>query len=70
MEYFKALSAFIEAFNKHSKGEDFEADSAFFDVCELELVKAFMADNRKLAIRVSKIILALNDVNEIKIKVE
>ena len=70
MEYFKALSTFIEEFNKHSKWEDFEVDSAFFDVCELELVKAFMTDNRKLAIRVSKMILALNDVNEIKIKVE
>ena len=70
MENFKALSAFIEKFNKHSKMENLEADAAFFDICELELVKAFMTDNRKLAIRVSKMILALNDIDSITIKVE
>ena len=47
-----------------------DEDIEFFDTWELEMAKAFLRDFSDGAVRVSKIILALKDVGDIKIKIE
>ena len=42
----------------------------FFDAWELDMVKALLNDCTEGAIRVAKIILALKDVGDIKIKID
>lgn len=64
------LAKFIEEFNSHAYMKNPEEDGEFFDTWELEMAKAFLRDFPDGAIRVSKIILALKDINNIKIKVE
>ena len=64
------LTSFIADFNNHICGRNLEEDMKFFDLCELEMAKAFLHDNETIAVRVSKIILALKDVNDIKIKIQ
>ena len=63
------LTEFIDEFNEHCYMGN-ESDKAFFDIWELEMAKAFVRDYPEGAVRVSKIILALKDVNEVKIKIE
>jgi hypothetical protein len=70
MEYFKKMTEFIEKFNAFAKDWPNKECDEFFEICELEMAKAFLSDSPEVAVRVSKIILALKDVNEIKIKVE
>lgn len=66
----KNLASFIEQFNDHAYCRNPEEDMKFFDCCELEMAKALVRDNEKIAVKVSKIILALKDVDEIKIKID
>lgn len=68
MEYFKRMTEFIEKYNACDMFD--EANWEFLGTCELEMAKAFLLDAPEMSVRVSKIILALKDVNEIKIKVE
>ena len=70
MMYFEKLSRFIEDFNSHAEMKNFEEDKVFFETYELDMAKAFLLDESEVAVRVSKIILALKDVNDIKIKIE
>lgn len=64
------LYKFIEDFNCHAKMQIQEEDSCFFETWELEMAKAMLRDYSDGAVRVSKIILALKDVNDIKIKID
>lgn len=68
--YFKRLLKFIEDFNAHAEMRNLDEDKAFFETCELDMAKAFFLSEPETAIKVSKIILALKDVNDIKIKIE
>lgn len=67
--YFERLSKFIEDFNAHAESYNDEAQE-FFKTCELDMARAFLLDLPESAIRVSKIILALQDINDIKVKIE
>ena len=69
-EAWTKLTEFIEEFNKHAHMRHPEIDSDFFDGCELKMAKAFLDGYPEIAVRVSKIILALKDVGDIKIKIE
>lgn len=68
----KRLAAFIENYDKHAHMNNPDEDGEFFDTWELEMAKAFLLDcsNCNAAVRISKIILALKDVGDIKIKIE
>lgn len=70
MIYFEELSKFIDEFNSRCKNGYSDENKEFFDFCELEMAKAFLCDYSEMAVRVSKMILALKDVNDIKIKIE
>lgn len=70
MEYGKRLIEFVEKFNTHAMNINPYEDREFFEAYELEFAKAFLLDFPDASIRVSKIILALKDINDIKIKVE
>ena len=70
MEYFKMMTKFIEKFNALAEDWPNEEYNEFFETCELEMAKAFLLDSPEMSVRVSKIILALKDVNDIKIKIE
>lgn len=64
------LAKYIQEFDKHSYMKNPKEDLDFFDTWELDMAKSFVCDNSEGAIRISKIILALNDIDEIKIKIE
>jgi hypothetical protein len=64
------LAKFIEDFNNHACMKNPDEDGEFLNVWELEMAKAFVSDWPQGAVRVSKIILALKDVNDIKIKID
>lgn len=70
MEYFKRMTEFIEKFNALAEDWSNKEHNEFFETCELEMAKAFLLDSPEMSVRVSKIILALKDVNDIRIKVE
>lgn len=67
--YCERLSKFIEDFNTHAETYNDEGRE-FFETFELDMAKVFLLDLPESAIRVSKIILALNDINDIKVKIE
>lgn len=64
------LAKFIEDFNNHAYMTNPDEDAEFFDTWELEMAKALLHYYPEGAIRVSKIILALKDVGDIKVKIE
>lgn len=66
----KRLAAFIESYDKHAYMNNPDGDREFFDTWELEMAKAFLQDYSDGAVRISKIILALKDIEDIKIKIE
>lgn len=66
----KRLAEIIEKYNQYIRDYEQEGFREFFDTFELEFAKAFMLDFPDSSIRVSKIILAMHDVGEIKIKIE
>lgn len=68
--YFKKLSKFIEHFNIHAEMKNQEEDAEFFDTWELEMAKALLLDEPEGAVRISKIILMLKDIGNVKIKIE
>ena len=70
MEYWARLIQFIEKFENHSLMKNPEKDGEFFDTWELEMAKALLTDSSDGAVRIAKIILALKDINDIKIKIE
>ena len=70
MEYWAKLIKFIEKFENHGLMENIEEDGEFFDTWELEMAKALLTDSPDGAVRIAKIILALKDINGIKIKIE
>ena len=70
MEYWARLTEFIKEFEKHCDMYNLEEDKEFFDVWELEMAKALLRDSPEASVRISKIILALKDVVDIKIKIE
>ena len=70
MEYGKRLMEFIEKFNTLAEDQSTNEAREFFRTYELEMAKAFMGDFPDASIRVSKIILALKDIGDIKVKFE
>lgn len=70
MEYWRRLTEFIREFNEHACMSFPEEDEEFFDAYELKMAKAFLRDSSGTAVRVAKIILALKDISDIKIKIE
>ena len=65
----KKLRELIEKYNSYFHVyTDESAD--FFNTFDLELAKAFMLDFPDSSIRVAKIILAMKDIGEIKVKIE
>lgn len=70
MEFWTRLTQFIKKFENHAYMKNEKEDIEFFDAWELEMAKAFLNDCPEGAIRVSKIILALKDVGDIKIKID
>ena len=70
MEYCKKLTEFIEKFNEYASDGNSKEAREFFDVYELELAKALLLDFSDASIKASKIILALKDISDIKIKIE
>lgn len=64
------LTEFIEEYNNHARSDYPQIDREFFDAWELKMAKAFLDENPEAAVRVSKIILALKDVGDIKIRIE
>ena len=65
----KRLAEFMATYNKYCNDYSDEA-AEFFQTFELELAKAFMLDFPDSSVRVAKIILAIHDIEEIKIKIE
>lgn len=71
MEYGKRLMEFIEKFNTYARsGYGCKEAEEFFRIYELELAKALFLDFPEQSIKISKMILALNDISDIKIKFE
>lgn len=70
MEFWTRLTQFINKFEHHANMKNEKEDMEFFDAWELEMAKALLNDCTDGAIRVSKIILALKDVGDIKIKID
>lgn len=70
MEYWYRLNQFIKKFEEHSNMNNPEEDEEFFDTWELDMAKALLNDSPDCIVRVAKIILALKDINDIKIKIE
>ena len=70
MRYWEELTKFIDEFNEHACMLNPEVDGEFFDMCELEMAKACLHDCPEVAVRVSKIILAVKDIGDIKVKIE
>lgn len=68
--YFNQLSKFIEECNKHACMKNPEEDAEWFCTWELDMAKAFLSDSPDGSIRVAKIILALKDIGDIRIKIE
>ena len=71
MEYGKRLMEFLEKLNTYAKA-DYGCKEAeeFFRIYELEFAKALFLDFPDQSVKASKIILALNDIGDIKIKIE
>ena len=46
-----------------------EEDCEFFETWELEMAKALLHDYPEGAVRVAKVILAVKDINDVKIKI-
>lgn len=69
MDYWTRLKQFIKEFEEHGYMRNSEEDSEFFETWELEMAKAFLHDCPEAAVRVSKVILAIKDINDIKIKI-
>lgn len=70
MEYWTRLIQFIEKFENHKLMKSPEEDGEFFDTWELEMAKALLTDSPDGAVRIAKIIFALKDISDIKIKIE
>ena len=68
--YWKKVAEFIKEFNEHCHMKNPKEDEEFFDTWELDMAKALLNDFPDNMIRVSKIILALKDIGDIKIKIE
>lgn len=69
-ENWAKLTEFIEEYNEHAYMKHPEIDSNFFDAWELKMAKALLDEYPEGAIRVSKIILALKDIGDIKVRIE
>ena len=63
------LAEFMATYNKYLNDYSDEARE-FFRNFDLELAKAFMSDFPESSISVSKIILAVHNIGEIKVKIE
>lgn len=70
MEFWYRLNQFIKEFEEHASMHNPDEDQEFFDTWELDMAKALLADCPESAIRVSKIILALKDVNNVRVRIE
>lgn len=66
----KRLAKFMATYSKYAEDPYVEGGREFFQTYELELAKAFMLDFPDSSIRVAKIILAMKDIGEIKVKIE
>ena len=69
-ENWTRLTEFIEEYNEHAYMKNPRIDSDFFDAWELKMAKAFLDEYPEAAVRVSKKILALKDIGDIKIRIE
>ena len=70
MAYFSNLKKFIDDLNKHAYMENPVVDEAFFDNFELDMARAFILDSPDVSVKVSKIILALKNIGDIRVKIE
>lgn len=70
MEFWTRLKQFIEKFEDYAFMKNPKESEEFFYTWELEMAKALLTDCTDGAVRVSKIILALKDVGDIKIKID
>lgn len=74
MKHFKNLHEIIEKFddvaNKFVEGKYTKEDENFLDTFDLDMAKAFYLDEPHGAVRVAKMILALKEIGEIKVKIE
>lgn len=66
----KKLSQFIKEFDKHAYMNNPKEDNEFFDCWELNMAKALLDDAPTQSVRIAKIILALKDVSDIRIKID
>jgi hypothetical protein len=66
---FERLYKFIIGFNEHVKMIKPEEDYELFETWELDMAKAFLHDCPEAAIRIAKIILAVKDINDVKVKI-
>ena len=66
----KRLAEFMATYKKYAEDCGAPGAEEFFRTFELELAKAFMLDFPDSSVRVAKIILAMHDVEEIKVKIE
>ena len=64
------LNQFIKEFNEHAYMRNPGEDEKFFDCWELNMAKALIDDAPTHSVRIAKIILALKDIGDIKIKIE
>lgn len=70
MEFWIKLTQFIKKFEDYAFMKNPRESEEFFDTWELEMAKALLTDCPDGVVRVSKIILALKDVGDIKIKID
>lgn len=76
--YFKNLTNTIEEINtsvnnlnnKYSNDPNDKKDMDVVDNMDFELAKAFILDNEGVAIKVAKMILAHENINDVKVKFE
>lgn len=68
MEYGERTVDFIKQFNEYARDPD-NAPSEYFETCELDMAKALMYDFPVSSVRIAKIILAIKDVSDVKVKI-
>lgn len=63
------LYKFIRDFNEHCYMRNQEEDYEFLETWELEMAKAFLHDCPEAAVRIAKVILAVKNIDDVKIKI-
>ena len=65
-----AINKIEDMFERFYNGDQTPEDERLIENLSLEIAKGLLYDGDKWAVQIAKIILAINDIGEIKVKIE